>query len=132
MARDKHIFDVFIAHMADNVRLAEDIASRLRSAGVSAFLDIESISAVKSISDTIWEALAESRALVAVFSDENFSGLGFQIGAAAAWNKPVFIVLDAAATTRLPPMLQSFPVFPIGRIDDLVQRIRLLQEPLTK
>jgi hypothetical protein len=133
MARAKPIYDVFISYSANDRRVAEDIAAQLRNAEITAFLDVHDIPVDANIGDTIWEAISESRVLIAIFSqsDGPWQGLGFEIGAAAAWNKPVFIVLNARSTTRLPRMLRSFPVFALGRIGDLVQQIKSLQSPLT-
>lgn len=134
MARAKLIYDVFISYSANDRRVAEDIAAQLRDAKITAFLDVQDIPAGANIGDAIWEAIFESRVLVAIFSENDGpqqQGLGIEIGAAAAWNKPVYIVLNAGPTTRLPRMLRSFPVFPLGRISDLVQQIKSLQAPLT-
>lgn len=131
MPRLKLIYDVFISHSARDRDVAEEIAAQLQEAGITAFFDVADSRVGENVEKRFWEALSESRALIAVFSDVGaYQFLGLAIGAAFAWNKPVFIVLNAPPTTRLPEILQSFPVFPVSRISDLVEHVLALQAPL--
>lgn len=54
-----------------------------------------------------------------------------ELGAATAWNKPIFVLLNGPASTRLPEALQSYQVFPPNRLDEVLTQIRRSLEPIT-
>jgi hypothetical protein len=125
-------YDVFISHAASDTHLAVEIAESLESAGLETFHG-GSIEPGGDVSDAIWQALAESRALIAVISPEvPPQAMGMvEIGAAAAWNKPVFLLINGPSTTKLPPALSGYPVYPLSRLEDVIRAIRSGFDPLT-
>jgi hypothetical protein len=98
--------DIFISHAISDSEIARDVAHTLEAAGLSTFY-LERAQPTKDISEVIWEALSESRALVAIVSPETgTSAMGMvEIGAATAWNKPVFVLIHGR---RLPNSLSRF------------------------
>lgn len=132
MATASKTYDVFLSHSSSDRELAAEIARRLESAGLQAFYDVN-LAPVEDVSSAIWDALAECRALIAVISvDASPDAMGMvEIGAATAWNKPIYLVLNGPSSTRLPEALRSYNVFPRNRLDDVIQRIRTEFEPLT-
>lgn len=125
-------YDVFLSYSTSDRDVAVEIARRLESAGLQAFYDL-SLEPGTDLSSAIWDALAECRALIAVISVEATpDAMGMvEIGAATAWNKPVYLVLNGPSSTRLPDVLKSYPVYPRSRLDEVIQRIRTEFEPLT-
>jgi hypothetical protein len=126
-------YDVFISHAVSDSHLAIEIADSLKSAGLETFHAGTMKPPGTDIGEAIWQALAESRALVAIISpDVSPDAMGFvEIGAAAAWNKPVFLLINGPSTTKLPPSLSGYPVYPLGRLEEVVQEIRTGFQPLT-
>ena len=129
----KKAYDVFVSHAASDSRVASEVASALQAAGLEAFHD----GAVKpgtDVSEAIWEALAESRAIIAIISpDVQTHAMGMvEIGAAAAWNKPIFLLINGPSSTRLPPALSAYAAYPVTRLEDVIAAIRSGFEPLSE
>ncbi|MEO8494359.1 MAG: toll/interleukin-1 receptor domain-containing protein [Planctomycetota bacterium] len=125
-------YDVFISHAASDRELATEIAGSLESVGLETF-HTGTVQAGSDLGEAIWQALAESRALIAIISPDiptNAMGM-VEIGAAAAWNKQIFLLINGPSSTKLPPALSSYPVFPLNRLDEVIQAIRTGFEPLT-
>lgn len=124
--------DVFISHAVSDSHLASEIASSLQAVGLETFHG-GSVSAGEDVSDAIWDALAESRALIVIVSpDVPPRAMGMvEIGAATAWNKPVFVLINGPSSTRIPPALSKYPVYPLGRLEEVISAIRTGFEPLT-
>ena len=97
-------YDVFVSHAVSDSRLATEIADSLESVGLETF-HAGVVQPGADIAEAIWQALAESRALIAVISPEAPAhAMGMvEIGAAAAWNKPVFLLINGPSSTKLPP-----------------------------
>jgi len=132
MATARKTYDVFLSHSSADRDLADEIANRLEFAGLQTFHDV-SLMPARDISAAIWDALAECRALIAIVSvDATPDAMGMvEIGAATAWNKPIYLVLNGPPSTRLPDALKSYYVYPRNRLDEVVRRIRTDFEPLT-
>jgi len=125
-------YDVFISHAASETEIAAEIAESLESAGLATF-HMGIVQAGADISEAVWQALAESRALIAIVSPDvlaHSKGM-VEIGAASAWNKPVFILINGPSSTRLPPALSRYPVYPLGRLEEVIRAIRSGFEPLS-
>ena len=125
--------DVFVSHSLADHALAEDIAGRLEVAGLQPFYDVSLVPATE-VSSAIWDALAECRALIAVVSEDAApDAMGkVEIGAASAWNKPIYLLLAGPPSTRLPDALKPYRAYPRNRLDEVIQRIRTEFEPLTE
>jgi hypothetical protein len=125
-------YDVFISHAVSDGQLANEIADGLESAGLETF-HTGSLELGTDIGEAIWDALAESRALLAIISpDSPPQAMGLvEIGAAAAWNKPVFLIINGPSTTKLPVSLIKYPAYPLGRLEEVIQEIRSGFHPLT-
>ncbi|MCO6456772.1 MAG: toll/interleukin-1 receptor domain-containing protein [Pirellulaceae bacterium] len=133
MATASQTCDVFISHAASDTAAAHEVAGSLEAVGLRTF-HAGSLLAGEDVSEVIWQALAESRALIVVVSADvsSLASVMLEIGAARAWNKPIFVVLKGPSSTRLPGVLQAYPVFPLGRIDDVIQQIRAGFQPLSE
>jgi hypothetical protein len=126
-------YDVFISHAASDRNVASEVAASLESAGLEPFYG-GSVGPGTDISEAIWEALAESRALIVIFSaDLPLNAMGMvEIGGAAAWNKPIFLLVKDPSATKLPTALSAYPVYPTSRLDEVIQAIRSGFAPLTR
>jgi hypothetical protein len=131
MAEASKICDVFISHSIEDARLAGEIADACRASGLDAITYAELLP-VTNVSDALWEALAESRALLAVLSRSGPTpSMAIELGAARAWNKPIFGVLPDPTFTDLPPSLSGVHLYPLGRVEDVISVIKLSNKELT-
>jgi len=134
MSKTRKTYDVFISHSSADAEAARNIAERLRNAGFTAFFwgSSELGEAAAPVYDSVWEALAESEALIAIISsDAPSTAIGVEIGAASAWHKPIYIVLNGPASPGISQILRNYPVYPLGRVDDIIRSIRDGLAPLT-
>jgi hypothetical protein len=133
MAKTKKVtYDVFIAHTLSDRQLAEEVASILASQGLCVFQENRAPEAGSSFEDTIWEAMAESRAFVAIISSSaSWGWIAFELGAAKAWNKSIYAVTAEASLTGMPPGFSDMKVFTISRVHEMTQLIAQGAEPLS-
>lgn len=125
-------FDVFVSHSSRDREFAEDVAERLRAEGLQPFHDA-SVPLGQEVSKAIWDALAECHAFIVIVSPESApDAMGMvELGAATAWNKPIFVLLNGPASTRLPNALEHYQVFPRNRLDEVLTQIRRNLDPIT-
>jgi hypothetical protein len=134
MAKTKNpTYDVFIAHTFSDRQLAEEVANILTSQGICVFMENRALEAGRSFEDTIWEAMAESRAFVAIISSSaSWGWIAFELGAAKAWNKPIYVVTAEASLTGMPPGFGEMKLFPMSRVYEMTQLIAQSAEPLSQ
>ena len=125
-------YDVFLSHSSRDREFAADVADRLKAEGLQPFHDA-SVPVGQEISKAIWDALAECHAFIVIVSPESTpDAMGMvELGAATAWHKPIFVVLNGPASARLPESLQDYQAFPRNRVDEVLNQIRHNLEPLT-
>jgi hypothetical protein len=117
-------YDVFISHAADDAPLAREIANACRANGLGAITYAELLPAA-DISQVLWDALAESRALLAVLSRSGPTpSMAIELGAARAWNKPIFGVVADPTFTDVPPGLSGIHLYTSGRVEDVIRAIK--------
>lgn len=126
------IFDVFISHASADRQLAAKVAESFESDGLETFYSA-SIPPGADIEDSIWQALAESRALLVIVSpDLPTHAMGMiELGGAIAWSKPVYLIINGPPSYKLPPVLSSYPAYPLSRLEDVIRAIREGIQPLT-
>src|SRR4051794_36075585 len=132
MAGADKTYDVFISHSARDAALALEVSIVCRRNDLEAFTGAEVLPGV-DLSDVLWNALAESRALLAVLSPSGPTpSMAIEIGAARAWNKPIYAVVTDPSTTRLPPALAGIQLYTTGKLQDVVQAIKQGVQPLSE
>ncbi|MCI0683170.1 MAG: toll/interleukin-1 receptor domain-containing protein [Gemmataceae bacterium] len=132
-AISKRTCDVFISHAVSDRALASKIAETLEAAGLATF-HADAVEPGQDWMKSIWNALAESRAVIVLVSPETPASAWamVEIGAAAAWNKPVFVLLNGPSSGTLPPPLNTYPVYPLNRLEEVILSIRKAFEPLSE
>jgi hypothetical protein len=132
MAKRGKTCDVLISHAAKDSSLAQDIADACRENGLETAIDAELLSGPNA-SDALWEALAESRALVTILAPSGLTPwMIIEIGAAGAWNKPIFGIITDPSITRLPSGLTGIRPYTTGRLQDVINEIKLSARELTE
>lgn len=130
MASSARIFDVFISHSAADVQLAEEISNLCMVNGLTAFRATESVARRgEDWVDVLWEALSESRAVIAILPPFGPTpSMAVEIGAARAWNKPLFGVLTDPTQKPKPISLEGMHFYTASRIEDVITAIKLSRE----
>jgi len=125
-------FDVFVSHSSLDREFAADVAELLKAEGLQPFHDA-SVPIGQEISKAIWDALAECHAFIVIVSpDSTPDAMGMvELGAATAWNKPIFVLLNGPASSRIPEALETYRVYPRNRLDEVLTQIRRSFEPIT-
>jgi hypothetical protein len=130
MTSDRKSYDVFISHTPSDTPLAAQLAETFRINGLEPFTGVN-VPAREEFSDTLWEALSECKALLAIFSRSGPSpAMGVEIGAAQAWGKPIYAVSGEAELTRLPISLSHLRFTTSSNIEEVIQEIRRSAELL--
>lgn len=125
-------YDVFVSHSSLDREFAADVANRLSAEGLQPFYD-SSVPLGHDVSKAIWDALAECHAFIVIVSPNSTpDAMGMvELGAATAWQKPIFVLLNGSASFRLPEALQQFQAYPRNRVDEVLAHIRQTFEPIT-
>lgn len=126
-------YDVFISHAAKDQELAREIAERLEADGLVSFHE-GIMPPVADLAKAIWDALAESRALIVIISPDMLpQAMGLiEIGAAAAWNKPIYVIINGPSSTKPPNFLSGYPVYPLNRLEEVIRAIQSGFDPLSE
>lgn len=120
-------YDVFLSYPMTETGLADQVARALEQAGLDVFWDRQAgIGLEENIQDTIWRAVAESAALIAIVPTEGafLSNMAVEVGAFKAWCKPIYVVQAAKGQIRLPVYFADCPIYPLSRLDDVVAAIK--------
>lgn len=125
MATATPTYDVFLSHSSRDKEFATDVANRVQAEGLEPFYDAR-IQVGETVGKAIWDALAECHAFIVIVSpDSSPDAIGLvELGAAEAWNKPIFVLLNGPASMRLPAALQNYRAFPPNRVDEILGQIR--------
>jgi TIR domain len=132
MPPDNSTFDVFIAYNHRDLKHAIQAAELLRSYGLAVFVDSQGIPAGARTEDAVWQAMAESHAVVAIVpEDAPASWMAFELGAAKAWNKPLYAVATTSSIGRPPVALRHVSILPLSRLDEIARSILDSREPMS-
>lgn len=125
-------YDAFVSHSPDDAQAASEIASACRANGLDAVTYAELLPSA-NVGDALWEVLAESKALLAVLSrSAPTPSMAIELGAARAWNKPIFGILTDPTFTNLPPSLSGIHLYTLGRVEDVIRAIKLSGKDLSE
>jgi hypothetical protein len=111
--------------------IALEVVTFCKASGLATFTG-SNVPPGEDWSDAIWDALAESTALLTISSPSGPTpSMAIEIGAARAWNKPIYALATDPSATRLPLGLTAIPLYTLGRLPDVVNSIRASVEQLT-
>lgn len=125
MSTASAVYDVFISFSSRDSGIADIVARALSEKGLSVFVFEPGDSTPKS-SDPIREAITESSVVVLIVTPTTLrsSWQAIEIGAAMAWEKPVFVILDGVSNQQVPSYLRKFPLYPASKLSELVRAVR--------
>lgn len=104
-------YDVFVSYSAKDRPWASELVDALKNEGVRAWFDEENLRPGEKLSESIEEALRESRAVVFLLTPEylNSPSASFEVGAALGANKKIIPILRKdVERSRLPGMWKRF------------------------
>jgi hypothetical protein len=131
MTKRTGLCDVFIANSPSDATLATEIANACRASGLEAITNAELPPGLDT-SDALWEALAESRALIVILPHSGpTDSMWIEIGAVRAWNKPIFGVLTDPSNYP-PPVLSDVRFYVPSGIDELINVIKSVDRGLSE
>lgn len=131
MTKRTGLCDVFIANSPSDATLATEIANACRASGLEAITNAELPPGLDT-SDALWEALAESRALIVILPHSGpTDSMWIEIGAVRAWNKPIFGVLTDPSNYP-PPVLSDVRFYVPSGIDELINVIKSADRDLSE
>jgi hypothetical protein len=131
MVKLNKTYDVFLSYSLDLRGQARIVAAKLSEAGLAVF-DISEIGPRYNLAEEMWQALAESWALVVLIKPETIPpSVAVEIGAAEAWHKPIYIVGTAEGKYQLPASLSQYEFVGFSEISKLVESISKGRKPLT-
>jgi hypothetical protein len=132
MTKDNKTYDIFISHSISDKAVAEEVATACRAGGLEAFTVAELLPGA-NWGDEIWEAQAESQALIIILTPSGpTSWMWMEIGAGQAWNKPIFAILAAPASTHLPAGLSRVRAFTPDNIGDIINLVRMVGQEFSE
>jgi heat shock protein HspQ len=107
------------------------VSKKFTEAGIEVF-DMFDIGPAYNITEEMWKALAESWALVVLIKPGAIpSSVAVEIGAASAWQKPVYIVTTAKGEYQLPTYISQYELVKSSEISNLIELISKGRKPLT-
>lgn len=132
MSKARRDYDVFLSYALTDRPTAEKVTQAMQNAGLSVFRYID-LPAGGSVTEEIRQALAISDALVLILPSEGAldANTGIELGAAMAWSKPIHVVRPENGHVRVPAYLSQYCIYPISRLDDVVNAVRKGQKPLS-
>jgi hypothetical protein len=123
--RERTTYDVYLSHSMGDAEIASKVAYECLRNGLGVYQVPDMIGA--DTESAMREALAECRAVVLVVPTSGPSNWQIvEYGAARGWDKPVYAIAADASTTRLPHFLSHVPLYPIGRVDEVIRAVKLI------
>ena len=130
MPRIKKTYDVFLSYSLDLQSQAKVIAKKIADAGLAVF-DLSEISPGHNIEEETWQALAESWALVVLIKQGTVPpSVAVEIGAASAWQKPIYILTEGEGRYNVPRYFSNYEVFKSSEIARTIELISQGLKPL--
>jgi len=125
MVKKSDIYDVFLFHSAVDEGLSTLVCRQMEAGGLRVFTP-GSMTAGKRISDKLRQEIVACTAVVVIATPASTqsSFLGYEVGMAAAWNKPVIVLFDGLNADDLPSFLQEYQLFAVKQIDQAIEWVR--------
>ncbi|MBN1391571.1 MAG: toll/interleukin-1 receptor domain-containing protein [Sedimentisphaerales bacterium] len=131
MPKIKKTYDVFLSYASDLASQAKVIVNKFADAGLTVF-DFSEIKPGYNITEEIWQALAESWAIVALVKPDIMPpSVAVEIGAASAWQKPIYILTEGEGECNVPLYFSKFEMFKASEVEKVVHLISEGLNPLS-
>lgn len=126
-------YDVFLSCSAIDKVYARLVELAFSTQDIDVF-QADAMRADENWREMIWNAMAESAAMVLVLPSAGAmpSNTLLEIGAATAWNKPIFLISINDRAENLPSYLHDQRVYPLARLDDVVSKVKAILSPMSE
>ncbi len=126
------LYDVFLSHGVHDTGIAEIVRKRLEASDLGVFA-MDHIDAGIDLDLAVRSALAESSAVILILTRSTVGSpyIAFEVGAAMAWNKPIYVLYDGLANDDIPSYLRQFHVVGLGEAERIVNEIAKAKEPMS-
>lgn len=126
-------YDVFLSYSLHDASVAAVVRQALSEGGLDVFTS-DRLKSGEDWGEQIQKALVVSQALVIVVSRPSDlpPSMLVELGAAMAWKKPVFVLLDGISRSQLPTFLQSFKIYPISKLPEVMAEILRPTSPFSE
>ncbi|MDB5332138.1 MAG: hypothetical protein JWP03_3289 [Phycisphaerales bacterium] len=134
MTHKKPTFDVFLSSAPGDIGWAKEVVSRFLDAGLSVYDEADARMS-ENMSDGVWEAIAESYALVVLLGGGSVKplSLSFLFGVAMGRQKPVFVLYQGEHPPEVPAYVRGFAKpFRAKDVGKLVDHVREISRPLSE
>lgn len=131
MATAKTTYDVFLSHSHRDTAFARQIAETLQAYDLNVFFDADEVALGDKYEEVVWEAMADSGALVTIIPEGPASSwMAIEMGAAKAWNKPVYAIAAKPEDARSLSAFHNVQIFPPSRADEIAIQVKRSLESL--
>jgi hypothetical protein len=132
MPRSKKTYDVFLSYSPDLRDEAKVIIEKFAEEGLAVFNMFEIEQHSYNLGEEVWQALAESWAVVALIRPGGVPPfVAVELGAASAWQKPVYILTEGEVKYNVPLYFSKYHVFSASEIRKVVELILKGLNPLS-
>lgn len=128
----KQITDVVVFHAPRDMEIVELLTQELIKAGLAVSC-ISTLKPDEDFLDQLRVSLVECHAVVILLTRSQMESpnLAVEVGAAMAWNKPIYVLHDGLSVSEIPDYLQRFHIRPLNRISEVVAEIAASRKPLS-
>lgn len=131
MPRIKKTHDVFLSHGVELTGEAKVIAKKFADAGLTVF-QVSEIKPGYNIMEETWQALAESWAIVVLIKHGMVPpSVALEIGAASAWHKPVYVLIEGKQEYPLPLYISGQKIFKSSEVSKVIELVSETLSPMT-
>ncbi|MBI4718203.1 MAG: toll/interleukin-1 receptor domain-containing protein [Planctomycetes bacterium] len=125
-------YDVFLSYAAADAPVAEVVERKLAETGLRVF-SAHNLSVGSSWADAIRDALAESSAVVLLVTPTSLksANLAVELGAAMAWKKQIFPLLQDVTVDQLPVYLRHYQAAPVSQVQAVADAVLAERSRLT-
>jgi hypothetical protein len=125
-------YDIFLTHAAADAGLAALVIRQFEAADCGVFSQ-----QALEVGDDFWRRmiyeLVDCNAVIILLTKSSLSlpNIAVEVGAALAWDKPIFVLYDGISISDVPEYLQQFAVCPVADLRGVIGQVRQLRQPLT-
>jgi hypothetical protein len=125
-------YDVFLSSAAADRGVAMVVRRAIEDRGLSVF-SAENLKVGAPSEDVIRSAMADARVFVAVLSrlSVNSPSIAIELGAAMAWGKAIYLLLEGIGPAELPNPLLRYRSISVSKLADAIKEIERSIEPVT-
>ena len=130
---NQRIIDVFVSHGRHDTGLAELLNRVLTEQGLSTWL-VSSLEPGDQWENAVRNAMAECHAVVILLTPVMLKSqwLAVEVGAAIAWDKPIYVLYDGVTLEQIPAFLSQFQLLPVSQMSEVVSQILKSRQPLSE